>query len=127
MLNRIGQIALTVDDVERATAFYRDVVGLTYLFSAPPGLAFFDVGGAWIMLGPPEGERQERFASILYFDVDDIRAAYEEMKRKGANFRTEPHRVHSDGTRELWLADFFDSEGNTMCLRRWAPVTAVRR
>jgi methylmalonyl-CoA/ethylmalonyl-CoA epimerase len=119
MLNKIGQIALTVEDTERATAFYRDVVGLKYLFSAPPKLAFFDVGGTWLMLGPPEGERQERFASILYFDVEDIQGTCEEMKRKGAVFRTEPHCVHRDGTRELWLADFFDSEGNTMCLRRY--------
>src|SRR5436853_6768951 len=118
-MNKSGQIALTVDDTERATAFYRDVVGLTFLFAAPPRLAFFDVGGTWLMLGPPEGARQERFASILYFDVDDIQAACEDMKRKGAKFRTEPHCVHRDGTRELWLADFYDSEGNTMCLRRY--------
>jgi methylmalonyl-CoA/ethylmalonyl-CoA epimerase len=117
-MNRIGQIALTVADTERATAFYRDKVGLEYLFSAPPGLAFFDVGGTWLMLGPPEGERRECFASILYFDVDDIHRTHDELKARGVTFRSAPHMVHKDGTRELWLADFFDSEGNTMCLRR---------
>lgn len=120
MMNKIGQIALTVDDTERATAFYRDQVGLKHLFSAPPKLSFFDVGGIWLMLGPPEGKTGERFASILYFDVDDITAKHEELKGKGVKFRTEPHMVHKDGTRELWLADFYDSEGNTMCLRRFA-------
>jgi methylmalonyl-CoA/ethylmalonyl-CoA epimerase len=120
MISKIGQIAVTCDDTERATAFYRDVVGLKFLFAAPPSLAFFDVGGTWIMLGPPEGEKQERFASILYFDVEDIQATCDDMKRKGAKFRTEPHCVHRDGARELWLADFYDSEGNTMCLRRFS-------
>lgn len=120
MLNKIGQIALTVDDTERATAFYRDQVGLKFMFAAPPGLAFFDVGGIWLMLSPPEGEKQERFASILYFDVDDIQLAHDEMKGRGVTFRTAPHLVHKDGTKELWLADFLDTEGNAMCLRRWA-------
>lgn len=119
MIQKIGQIAVTCDDVERATAFYRDVVGLTHLFSAPPSLSFFDVAGTWIMLSPPEGEKKERFSSILYFDVEDIDAAHAELKRKGASFRSEPHCIHRDGSRELWLADFHDSEGNTMCLRQW--------
>jgi methylmalonyl-CoA/ethylmalonyl-CoA epimerase len=122
MIGKIGQIALTVEDTERATAFYRDVVGLKHLFSAPPNLSFFDVGGTWIMLAPPEGEKQERFSSILYFDVEDIKSSYEELKRKGAKFRTEPHLVHKDGSNELWLADFYDTEGNTMCLRRWGSA-----
>lgn len=120
MMNKIGQIAVTVDDTERATAFYRDKVGLKHLFSAPPSLSFFDVGGTWIMLGPPEGKKGERFASILYFDVDDIQKKHDEMKASGVTFRTAPHCVHKDGTKELWLADFYDSEGNTMCLRRFA-------
>lgn len=123
MLNKIGQIALTVDDTERATAFYRDQVGLKFMFAAPPRLAFFDVGGIWLMLGPPEegesGKRQERFASALYFDCDDIQQTYQELSGRGVTFRTAPHRVHTDGTRELWLADFVDSEGNTMALRHW--------
>lgn len=122
MLNRIGQIAVTVDDTERATAFYRDKVGLKHLFSAPPSLSFFDVGGTWIMLGPAEGEgpKKEHFASVLYFDVDDIQQTHDEMKAKGVTFRSAPHCVHKDGAKELWLADFYDSEGNTMCLRRFA-------
>lgn len=119
MIERIGQIAVTCKDVERATTFYKDVVGLRHLFSAPPGLSFFDVGGTWIMLTKPENDGGEHFASILYFDVPDVLAAHDELKRKGARFRTEPHCVHRDGPRELWLADFHDSEGNTMCLRQW--------
>ena len=117
MLKKIGQIAIIVQNVERATAFYKDVLGLTFLFPAP-NMAFFEIGGVWLMLTLPEGEFS-RHASLLYFDVDDIEAEYQRMKGQGAKFRKEPHVVHRDGTRELWLADFDDSEGNTFALRTW--------
>ena len=117
MLNRIGQIAIVVHDVERATAFYRDVMGLKFLFPAP-NMAFFEVGGVWLMLTlPAEGFDQR--SSILYFDVDDIAADYQRMRGQGAKFRKEPHVVHRDGGRELWLSDFDDTEGNTFALRQW--------
>ena len=117
MLNRIGQIAIIVHDVERATAFYREVMGLKFLFPAP-NMAFFEVGGVWLMLTlPAEGFDQR--SSILYFDVDDIGADYERMRGQGAKFRKEPHVVHRDGNRELWLSDFDDTEGNTFALRQW--------
>jgi methylmalonyl-CoA/ethylmalonyl-CoA epimerase len=117
MLNRIGQIAIIVQDVERATAFYRDVMGLKFLFPAP-GMAFFEVGGVWLMLTLP-AEGFDKHASLLYFDVDDIDAEYQRMKGQGAKFRKEPHVVHRDGDRQLWLADFDDTEGNTYALRAW--------
>lgn len=118
MLSKIGQIAIIVRDMERATAFYRDVLGLKFLFAAP-NLAFFDAGGTWLMLSPPELPEFDHPSSILYFDVDDIVAVHAAFKKKGVEFRTEPHVVHRDGSRELWLADFRDGEGNTFCLRQW--------
>ena len=120
MLGKIGQIAIIVRDVNRATAYYRDVLGLKFLFAAP-NLAFFDAGGTWLMLTPPEGEFTNH-SNILYFDVDDIIAEHGRMKTGGVEFRTEPHAVHRDGGRELWLADFRDGEGNTFCLRSWRPA-----
>jgi len=124
MLKRIGQIAINVHDIERATAFYRDVLGLPFLFAAPR-MAFFDCGGTWLMLALPDAPEFDHAASILYFDVDDIGAEYERIRAKGAEFRTEPHRVHRDGTRELWLADFRDTEGNTFALRTWKAGSGV--
>ena len=44
-LGAIGQIAVPVGDIERAIAFYRDVLGMRFLFKAPPGLGFFDCAG----------------------------------------------------------------------------------
>ncbi len=114
-ITRIGQIAITVQDTERATTFYRDVLGLQHLFSAPPSLAFFDCGGIRLMLAPPE-EEVKSAASVLYFPVDDIAAAHEELKGRGVTFVGEPHAVHKAPGYELWMAFFRDSEENLHAL-----------
>jgi methylmalonyl-CoA/ethylmalonyl-CoA epimerase len=124
VLSKIGQIAINVRDMERATAFFRDTMGLKFLFAAP-NLAFFDAGGIWLMLSPPTEREFDHPASLLYFDVDDIAAEHARMKSAGVEFRTEPHVVHRDATRELWLADFRDTEGNTFVLRSMKPLTAA--
>jgi predicted enzyme related to lactoylglutathione lyase len=115
-LGRIGQIALTVRDVERATAFYRDKLGVSYLFSAPPKMAFFDCGGVRLLLGAAESEDDPRRSSILYFRVNDIQAAREELGERGVEFEREPEMVHETEAYQLWLAFFHDGEGNTHAL-----------
>lgn len=114
-IERIGQIAITVHDTERATAFYRDVLGLQHLFSAPPSIAFFDCGGIRLMLAPPE-EKAPSAASVLYFPVADIAAAHAQIQERGAAFEGAPHVVHRAPGFELWMAFFRDSEGNLMAL-----------
>lgn len=111
----LGQIGVSVKDVLGATRFYRDVLGLTFLFEFP-GLAFFDVGGVRLMLSLPSKPEFDHRASILYFKVDDIRAKHAELTAKGVRFDTEPHRVAKMPTHELWLADFRDPEQNVMAL-----------
>ena len=113
-LTEVGQIAVTVEDVGRATAFYRDVLGVPFLFDAPPGLAFFDLGGIRLMLSRPEGVGPS--ASTLYFRATDIQAAYETLLSHGVEFLGEPHVVHRTDDYELSLAAFNDSEGNVMAL-----------
>lgn len=115
-LGEIGQIALTVRDVERATAFYRDRLGVKFLFSAPPGMAFFDCGGVRLLLGAAESEDDPRRSSILYFRVNDIEAARNELGERGVEFEREPEKVHETAAYELWLAFFGDGEGNTHAL-----------
>lgn len=115
-LSQIGQIALTVRDVERATAFYRDKLGVSFLFSAPPNMAFFDCGGVRLLLGAAESEDDPRRSSILYFRVADIRAARKELGERGVEFEREPEKVHETEAYELWLAFFHDGEGNTHAL-----------
>ena len=121
MLTKIGQIAIRAKDLARATAFYRDVLELKFLLAAP-NLVFFEVGGVWLMLSPAEQPEFDHPASILYFDVADIGATHGTLKGRGVTFRTEPHAIHRDGNRELWLCDFYDSEQNTYALRQWKTV-----
>jgi methylmalonyl-CoA/ethylmalonyl-CoA epimerase len=77
-VSRIGQIAMTVGDLPRAVAFYRDVLGMRFLFEAPPAMAFFDCGGIRLMLSLPEeagADPGRQYKSILYYAVDDIQEA----------------------------------------------------
>jgi catechol 2,3-dioxygenase-like lactoylglutathione lyase family enzyme len=118
-LSRIGQIAIRVRNLERAITFYRDALGLPFLFQAPD-LAFFQAGGVWLMLTTVVGEPEfDHPASILYFDVDDIEAAHHTLRARGVVFRTLPHAIHRAEGRELWLADFLDGEDNTFAIRSW--------
>ena len=115
-ISRIGQIAINAHDVERAAAFYQDMLGLTLLFKAGPGLAFFDCGGVRLMLTRPEKPEFDHPGSILYFAVPDIQAAHAAMKEKGVRFEDEPHVVARMPDHDLWMVFFRDSEENLMGL-----------
>ena len=113
---RIGQIAVVVQDLDRAVAFYRDTLGLRFLFQAPPKLAFFDCGGVRLMLDVPEEEEFKHPASILYYKVDDIQGTWAALRDRGVEFRDEPHLVARMPDHELWMTFFRDTEGNTLAL-----------
>jgi len=119
-IGRIAQIARTVRDVEAAQAWYRDVLGLTHLYSFP-GMAFFDCGGTRLYL--QGGAVKTASESILYFAVADIRAAHAQLEARGAEFVSAPHMIHrhADGTEE-WLAILNDNEGRPLGIS--AQVTA---
>lgn len=112
--SRIGQIAIVCQDIDRATAFYRDKLGLRFLFSAPPRLAFFDCGGVRLMISTSEGEAVG--TSVLYFVVNDIQANCTALAAKGVQFVGDPHMIARMPDHELWLAEFRDSENNVMAL-----------
>ncbi|HEV3073416.1 MAG TPA: VOC family protein [Thermoanaerobaculia bacterium] len=114
-LSQIGQIAINVQDVERATAFYRDTLGMRFLF-AFPGLAFFDCGGVRLMLSRAEDPKLDHPASILYYRVADIEATHQALAARGVRFEQGPHLVARMPDHELWLADFCDSEENLLAL-----------
>ncbi len=121
-LSSIGQIAVRATDVARAEAFYRDVLGMEHLFSAPPGLAFFRCGAVRLMLSAPEGPDLDHPGSLLYYRVDDVPAAHEALKAKGVRFEGEPHVVHRTDDHELWMAFFRDSEDNLLALMAEVPT-----
>jgi methylmalonyl-CoA/ethylmalonyl-CoA epimerase len=115
-LTQIGQIAINVRDLQRAVAFYRDTLGMQFLFQAPGGLAFFDVGGVRLMLGVAEKPEFSHPASILYYTVPDINAAHETLTNRGVTFMDEPHLIAKMPDHELWMTFFRDSEDNVLAL-----------
>jgi methylmalonyl-CoA/ethylmalonyl-CoA epimerase len=115
-ISRLGQIQVRAHDVERASTFYQDVLGLKLLFKAPPGLAFFDCGGVRLMIDSPEKPEFNHPSSILYFVVPDIPAAYAQMKQSGVRFEDEPHLIAKMPDHDLWMTFFRDSEENLMAL-----------
>jgi predicted enzyme related to lactoylglutathione lyase len=114
-LSTIGQISMTAKDVARATAFYRDRLGVRFLFEFP-NLAFFDCGGVRLMLTTPEKPEFDHPGSVLYFKVNDIDAAHDDLAAKGVEFTDKPHLIAKLPDHELWMAFFKDSEGNTLAL-----------
>lgn len=114
-LSHIGQISIVVKDVERATAFYRDVLGMKFLF-AYPGLAFFDCDGTRLMLSRPEKKEYDHPSSILYFRVPDIQAAYQSLRERNVDFEDEPHIVARMPDYDLWMTFFRDLDANIFAL-----------
>jgi len=114
-LSRIGQICMVVHDMKKAIAFYRDALGMKFLFEAP-NLAFFDCGGVRLMLGLPDRPELDHPGSILYFKVDDIQGAHEALSSRGVRFIVKPHLVARMPDHDLWLADFKDLDGNILAL-----------
>jgi predicted enzyme related to lactoylglutathione lyase len=111
-LSDIGQIAITVGDVAKATTFYRDVLGLKFLFSAGPDMAFLAAGVVRIMLSTPQGHGEVGKNSILYFKVRDIAAVHTAVVERGAKNESEPRMIAKMPDHELWLSAVRDPEGN---------------
>lgn len=111
----LGQIALPARDLDRAIAFYRDTLGMPFLFSTPR-LAFFDCDGVRLMLGLPEREGESSGASIPYFRVPDLPATYAALRSRGVAFIDQPHPIATMPDHELWMVFFHDSEGNMVGL-----------
>jgi methylmalonyl-CoA/ethylmalonyl-CoA epimerase len=118
----IGQVMIPVEDFDRGLSFYKDTLGLPFLFAAPPQMAFFMCGSVRLLVGAtPAGEPAQR-GSAIYFKVQDIQAVAATLKAKRVNFLAEPHLVHRAAKSELWLAEFTDPDGNHLALMSEVPV-----
>jgi catechol 2,3-dioxygenase-like lactoylglutathione lyase family enzyme len=113
-LGQIGQIALTVSDIDRAVAFYRDSLGMQFLFQVP-NLAFFDCDGIRLMLSLPE-KAAEGSSSVIYYKVADIQRAFKTLTSRGVSFEGEPHLIARMPDHELWMAFFRDLDRNLLAL-----------
>lgn len=118
----IAQLLIPVEDFDQGVAFYRDVLGIPFLFSAPPQMAFFNCGGVRLLVGVMPAGQKARRGSAIYFKVADIHAVHAELKGKGVRFGAEPHVVHRTPQHELWLAEFTDPDGNQLALMSEVPV-----
>jgi catechol 2,3-dioxygenase-like lactoylglutathione lyase family enzyme len=112
----IGQIAITVSDVPRATAFYRDVIGLRHLFDAGPQLAFLAAGPVRVMLSTPQGHGTPGANSVLYFKVGNVEAAHAAMLARGATDERAPQLTAKMPDHELWIGFVRDPDGNLVGL-----------
>jgi catechol 2,3-dioxygenase-like lactoylglutathione lyase family enzyme len=121
-ISRLGQVSINVHDLDRATAFYRDVLGLPLLFTISR-MAFFDCGGVRLMLAHAEKPEFDHPSSALYLTVPDIAAAHRQMLASGASFEGEPHVIAKMPTYDLWMAFFRDSEQNLLALMSELPRT----
>jgi methylmalonyl-CoA/ethylmalonyl-CoA epimerase len=122
-LGAIGQVALTVHDLDRSVAFYRDALGLRFLFRVP-GLAFFDCDGIRLMLSLPEEPEAGRASSVLYYRVPDIEHAYAALSARGVSFVGAPHRIAALDDHDLWMAFFHDPDANPLALMAEVPRQA---
>ena len=115
-LTEIRQIAITVSDVGTALPFYRDVLGLTFLFSPAPSLAFLEAGSVRIMLSTPQGAGTVGHNSILYFKVTDIAATHAAIVERGAKNERAPQLTVKMPDHELWAGFVRDPDGNLIGL-----------
>ncbi len=117
----VGQIHISVTDLDRAIGFYRDVLGIPMLFRVPGRpMAFFQSGGVRLYLGAPESA-EFHSKVLLYFTVEDIDAEYARLKDAGVAMAEPPHLVHRDKGTELWMASFADPDGQNLVLMQERP------
>jgi methylmalonyl-CoA/ethylmalonyl-CoA epimerase len=112
----VGQLLIPVENLDRAVGFYRDTLGLKFLFTAPPQMSFFQAGTVRLLVGVPEAGQTRHRGSVVYFRVPDIHAVHQTLSGRGVVFGAAPHLVHRTETSELWLAEFHDPDGNSLAL-----------
>ncbi len=119
----IGQLAIPVADLQRALGFYRDVLGLRFLFQAPPDLAFLDCGGVRLMLSRPQGNEESPPVGVIYYRVADLEAAYTTLRERGAVFVDRPHRIARLADHELWMTFLRDPDNHLLALMAERPLS----
>jgi catechol 2,3-dioxygenase-like lactoylglutathione lyase family enzyme len=125
-VRRVGQIHVSVSDIDRSIAFYRDVLGARFLFDVPgQSMAFFDLDGVRLYLGTPESP-EFRSTPLLYFSVEDVDDAYATLRERGVEFVGAPHVVHRTAEAELWMAFFHDPDGTNLAIMAERPASDVR-
>jgi methylmalonyl-CoA/ethylmalonyl-CoA epimerase len=119
-LNQVGQVSLTVDDIDAAERFYGQALGLRNLYRFGD-LAFFDCSGVRLFIEKSNTKPFIPASSVLYFRTPDISIAVRELKSRGVVFIDSPHLIAPMADHDLWMTFFKDPAGNTMALMQEAP------
>jgi methylmalonyl-CoA/ethylmalonyl-CoA epimerase len=119
-LHAVGQILVPVSDVDRAVAFYRDQLGMRFLFQYP-GMGFFDLDGVRLLVGVPE-QGITLGPVTIYYRVDDLDGAVAALEARGIAFDHGAHLIHRAETTELWMANLHDPDGNPVVLMQDRPI-----
>jgi predicted enzyme related to lactoylglutathione lyase len=119
-LSQIGQISINVHEIERAITFYRDVLGIQFLFKVP-NMAFFSAASIRLMLTVPEKPEFDHPSSVIYFKVDNIQSAFDTLSGRGVGFLGIPHLIAPMKDHDLWMAFFHDVDNNLLALMSEVP------
>ena len=111
-IDTIGQIAISVTDLARSKEFYRNTLGMKFLFDAG-SMAFFLCGEVRFMIGVSD-EPFTPGGTIVYFKVQDIERAHALLLEQEVVFTHAPHLVARMPDRDLWMAFFNDPDGNLL-------------
>lgn len=117
----IGQVSIRVHNMEVATRFYQETLGLNMLFQIT-NMAFFECNGIRIILSIPEGPEFDHPSSV-YFNVDNISSAYDTLINRNVQFLSKPHKIAEMGQTETWMAFFHDPDQNVHALMSEVPVS----
>lgn len=121
-INSIGQIAIAVSNIKKATEFYRDKLGLNLLFEVPSGMAFFDCGGVRLMVTEKNGDEKDHNTSVIYYRVDDMDTTTKNLKVNGITFTREPQMAVKMPDHELWIGFLRDPDENLIGIMSEVPL-----
>ena len=122
-INSIGQIAIAVSDLQKSLTFYKDTLGLTLLFEAPPNLAFLVCGDVRLMLTTLQGEESDHHTSVIYYKVADLELAVSTFKARGVVFIREPQLTARMPDHELWQGFIRDPDENLIGIMAELPLS----
>lgn len=115
-ITKLGQVSITVRDLSRAVAFYRDVLEMQYIWETN-GMAFFQCGEVRLMLSLPENSEFDHPSSVLYYNVEDINETYNDLLSRGVEFQSKPHEIGKLSDNTIMMAFFSDTEGNLVAIQ----------
>lgn len=115
-IQAIGQINIPVHNLDNATHFYQNILGLNLIFQVSNMMSFFDCNGVRLVLAVPTSTEFDHPSSIIYFSVNDIHVAHQTLLATNVEFTQNPHTVGTMGDVDVWMAFFKDPNGNHLAI-----------